>query len=251
LKISDTVITYKKESLAGILMILLCSALFVPNAYATGDMQWNSLLDPLFASYRLTDGGVGGTQVLFEVLDDDLNLDGSVAIPINVKVTTTSDPTGITLTLNENGADNGMFTNSNLVFMTDNARFQITDTATITIEDKCGSLIHGNCDAGAVETLTGGVDAALVISETDNAGVSVSLTETGPNTGIFTGKLQFTTGPSDPLSVPPKLQVTAGDIISVYDEITFDSNNGLILPSTGDKGAILADIGDTATITYT
>lgn len=209
------------------------------------DVKWGSIAAPA-ASVSIEDGDVLGVnlQILFEVQDDDLI--GGPLSTITVTITTTSDPVGVTVTLNEDALNNGRFTNTNFIFMENNARFTLSDTATITVEDP--NCTPGPCDPFVRDLLVGGGNGVLVVSETDNAGISMTLTETDLDSKIFTDTLSFTTGGS--IANPPTLKVASGDVITVYDEVTGYLTNGIILPIPIGKGAILASAGDSTTITY-
>lgn len=128
-----------------------------------------------------------------------------------------------------------IYGNTFLYLMVDNQRFPIESTVTITQDD---SNFAGN---GVVDTIT-----VTVSSTSSPGGISLTLTETGPNTGVFQGKVKFTTGPSASNSA---LHVSAGDIItSSYLGIP---SYGQITPSpSSSAGVLLAYVGDTIQATY-
>jgi len=198
--------------------------------------------------YTLNDGGVGlAPSVIINVTDISFQLN-SVIDTIPIIITSTEDPfSGISLTLTENAVDDGVFGNTNLIFMTGNAQFTVADTATITIFDD--NPATGNADPFAVDTLASG-NAALVISSSDPAGFEVTnLIETGPNTSTFTATIRFSNIATDPAT--NTILVQGGDVISIIDEITGEFTNGLIVPNPfAGIGAIEAANGGTVTATY-
>ena len=82
--------------------------------------------------------------------------------------------------------------------------YNIGDNATVTITDKSANL-----DPEAINTVLVGVS-----SSSDKFGILVLFTETGTNTGVFTGKFLITDGPSSfgPL---PSIRTKTGDNIKV------------------------------------
>ncbi len=171
-------------------------------------------------------------------VDDKNSITNSSAvqiIPITVKSTTM--PSGISLKLTETGNGTGIFQNTGLIFTTGTALFHTTDTVKITQdENNTGQAINGVIDTLSVN----------VGSTTDSAGLDIVLTETGPNTGSFAGKLNFTTtGPS----VANTLKVSNGDIIGVT--YLGETARGLIIPNPNSGiGALSSAINDTVTATY-
>ncbi|MEM3173055.1 MAG: hypothetical protein QXE82_05905, partial [Candidatus Nitrosotenuis sp.] len=187
----------------------------VGQSYGVGIIEWNTIGSGQ-TNYNIEDGAVGGIPITFEIDDNDHAADGSINI-ITATVTTNTDPVGTTFTLTETTPISGRFMSANMIFMENDARFQITDTAVITIVDDCvPNDGNGNCDPNVVETLTGGADGAIAVSETSdilgNPPVPIHFVETGQNTGIFVGKLKFstTTTTSDPPPATNVLQVSPG-----------------------------------------
>jgi len=183
----------------------------------------------------------------FTVDADDITLVGNGPDTIDVLISSSTGDS-ITLTLTESLADDGTFTNTNLIFTHGSAEFQVTDTATITVEDDCSNLFSGNCDPGAIDTLTAFFDSVSICSTSDpSCTVSIDLTETGPNTSIFTGTLHFSTDPFPPAGT---IFVAPGDVIVIFDLLTGVHVNGLIVPSPSDIGSIPAEIFGIVTATY-
>ncbi len=252
---NEIISAFKRKVSIWAFVFMAFSLLTIPQVYATGTVTWGSSGSPV-TNYNIEDGSVGGIPITFEVTDTDHTADPSLNT-ISVTVTTNTDPVGTTFTLTETGPGTGTFTNTNMIFMEGNAAFQTTDTAVITIEDDCvPNDGNGNCNSAAVETLIGGSTGAFAISETDSVTlVPIHFTETGPNTGIFVGKLQFTTVPggstSDPYPAINKLEVAPGDVITIIDSVSGSLTNGIILPMDNDIRAVLGNGGGTATVTYT
>lgn len=128
-----------------------------------------------------------------------------------------------------------IFGNTALYFSPDNQRFPIESTVTITQHDS--SYIG----TGVVNTIT-----VTVSSTSTPGGTSLTLTETGVNTGIFQGQIKFTAGAT---VSGVALHVSQGDIITTtYLGIP---SYGQILPSpNGSTGLLVADVGDTIQATY-
>lgn len=128
-----------------------------------------------------------------------------------------------------------IFGNTALYFSPDNQRLAIESTVTITQHDS--SYIG----TGLVNTIT-----VTVSSTSTPGGTSLTLTETGVNTGIFQGQIKFTAGTTVSGAA---LHVTPGDIITTtYLGIP---SYGQILPSpNGSIGLLVADVGDTIQATY-
>jgi len=247
---TGTVIMIKSLRLSLPLFLCLLVITFIPSAFAIQDVQWGDIFVPT-AQYTVTDGGPG-SSILIQVEDDGLS-GNSVIDQVTVHVTSTVDSAGIDLTLTEDSSDSGIFTNNHLVFLTSNLnKFQIGDTITISIEDKCTNPAHGNCDPALVETLPI-ASGATVKSDSSLGGVSLSLIETGANTGIFTAKVKFTSGPTAQVASPgiSELHVSPGDAIQVVDSFTSSRTNGYILPISGGNGALTVGIASPgASVTY-
>ncbi|MEM3736859.1 MAG: hypothetical protein QXJ75_02030 [Candidatus Bathyarchaeia archaeon] len=97
----------------------------------------------------------------------------------------------------------------------DKANYELTDTATITLTEP-----DDNQNYKLIETP---VQTFKVYSDTDPAGISLTMTETGPNTGIFTGSITFSTASTS----GTQLKVTAGDTITAqYKDYTIPGYSG-------------------------
>lgn len=211
-------------------------------AFALPTITWSNP-----GGYPINDGGVFAAPNTFTVDADDPAKVGNGLDTIDVLISSSTGDS-ITLTLTESLADDGTFTNTNLIFTHGPAKFQVTDTATITIQDDCFGGT-GNCVPNAIETLSAALgNGAFVCSNSDPGCIFIDLTETGPNTGIFTRTLQFSTIGSD--SASATIFVAPGDIIMIGDQVTGAFVNGLIIPAPSDVGSIPTEILGTVTATY-
>jgi len=190
--------------------------------------------------YSFDDGGPLGIPVILTVNDDTKIGNGKV----EVSVTSSVDPDGIKLTLNE--VSPGEFKNTNLIFMEQNALFSVDDTGTMTLERKIQ-------DPEIIETI-GGPDIipppAFVISSSNPSNLLTPVfTETSKNSGIFTATIRFSTTTLDQST--NTLQVQEGDIVTLVDFEEGFSSNGMIIPNPDPTvGAILAEIDDSVFATY-
>jgi len=209
-------------------------------------------------TYTFNHGGLGplGIPVILTVNDDMKKGDGQV----EVSVTSSADPIGIKLTLNE--ISPGIFKNTNLIFMKQDALFSVDDIGTMTIfrgeflegvSCKSGNPPTGNCDPNAIETLGGPnfiPSPAFVISSSNPSMLLTPVfTETAKDSGIFTATIRFSTTTLDQST--NTLQVQEGDIVSLVDFEKGFTSNGMIIPNPDPSvGAILAELGGSVFATY-
>jgi len=191
------------------------------------------------------------------VSDADLNVDSEDPDQAFVHLKSTVDPTGINVTLNETGNNTSVFTGTatfstttsndflnillvatgNTVTLTyldashanvertdtatmfansataalDQAAYTFPSTATLTVND-----VDGNLNSGLVEALE-----VTLVSSSDPFGITVTLTETGVATGIFTGTADLIAGASS--NANDELQVDSGDTVTLtYNEPLFN-----------------------------
>jgi len=194
-----------------------------------------------FGSFTLNDGGVQGAGI------PSLPVTVSVTDPaatgfgtITVKITSSVDPSGFDMTLNEGPL--GTFTNTNLALMSDNARGSQKSVITITVFD----TVFTTPDPSSVQTLAG--PPILIVSDSDTSGITPVFTETGPDTNLYRARINFaaaTNAPSNTLAIAP------GNIFTVVDIAGGNFAHGFIGPNPNiGKGAILAEVGGTVTATY-
>lgn len=228
-------ILYKGKTIGLVAIIIALSFLSwcitVPYAAALPSISFQ------FGSYTLGDGAVGLTPVIITVTDSTANLNPVVNDTVQVHVTSTTDPTGIDLTLSETNVNTGIFKNTDLIFMKNNYQFSIGNTDTVTIID-----YNANASSTVVNQLP-----LQARSSSDHTGISVSFSETGVNTGVFSGKIAFTSSASS----GNNLHVIPGDIFSITDLVGGLTTNGIIIPNSNPTvGAIRANIGDTVIASY-
>jgi hypothetical protein len=206
----------------------------------TNAFMQSRTIDIQFATYTLNDGRVGGpAPVLITLTDSASNTDTTTVQTVDATITSTSQPGGITLRLTEASANSNTFTNTNLIFMTGNAQYATSNTVTISQLETDPALNFGA--NGVLDTL-----GVTVRSTTDAVGFTMTLSETGINTALFTGVLSFSTaGPSGGSTI----QVSAGDIVSVGYNAAF-VNSQIIPNSNLGVGSIQAAVGDTITASF-
>ncbi|MGQ0794738.1 MAG: hypothetical protein ACT4N5_00950 [Nitrosopumilaceae archaeon] len=160
---------------------------------------------------------------------------------VSVTVTTTSDPVGITLLLNE--VFPGFFDNlepttlvPQLYLMNGDNKFPLETTLEAT-------YVNENFyDPNVIDVLT------LFVDTRDGEFIEPVITETGPNTGVFKGIFTLSaTGPSN----ENIFQITSGEIFNIFPPCG-NIVNGQITPIQDGSsfGAIKAEFGDTVTVTY-
>lgn len=177
--------------------------------------------------------------VIITINDATANVNLDEPDTILVEVTSTSDPQGISLTLQETGNNTGVFKNKDLAFMDDNNLFFLDDGVTAFLEGF-------DFDSNSVETLE---NPLIVFSTpTDEDGLVLFMTETSTNSGRFEEEFSFTSENSHDNSLHAKL----GDIISASFSCDLrQASIGLIVPNPDPTvGAIKAPLGDTVTATY-
>lgn len=246
------------QSLILVVTIISIVAWFsIHDAYAIS-VTWIPGNDTAQRGYAIWSGGplpqnppLVPTQ--FEVTDGNFSNNGIID-KINVLVSSTTYPTGINLTLTESG-DTGHFYNSNLVFSNSTSGIvDIGSTQTVGISG------YGlNTNSSLIEHIISNSSAPngiWVVSSTDFNGIFLNLTETGPNTGIFTASLKFTTGPSIDGSA---IHANPGDIISIVDLATVngwvfnydDTTEEIVGPNPDPaQGALYAKFNDGIIVSY-
>lgn len=182
------------------------------------------------ADIDCSEKGAGPISVTIKSIKPDTTVRDTItlqAIEINNPLVGFRNPTSNTC----------IFGNTFLYLSPDNQRFPIESTVTISQTDTSG----GKASNGIVDTIS-----VTVKSTSTPSGTSLTLTETGPNTGIFQGKIKFTAGATVSGSA---LHVSAGDMITTtYLSIP---SYGQIQPSpNGSSGLLVADVGDTIQATY-
>jgi hypothetical protein len=196
--------------------------------------------------HSTNDGGIHSLDdhVFFTVTDPTLAGDLQIST-ISVLVNSTSDQAGITLTLTEDPSDNGVFTNTNLIFTNGTSQFHITNTVDVNLDAPAGNIDSSQVDFDTNSALPGGI---TIYSSTDTTGISFTLKETGKNTGIFRNPLHFNTTSSVVDSI---IQANPGDIVSIFNSDSGQYQNWLIIPNPDPAlGALPAKDGDKVTAIY-
>ena len=228
-----------------ILILFLVSVFFIfpiIPAYAAVTVNWYQSAGVSPSPIEIESGELTGTFNPLSVHVEDTSL-ASNGISNTISVTVTSSAgDSINLTLSETTPNSGIFDSGTIIFMKENAKFSVTDTATITVKDtsKINSVSN--------EVLIGGTSGVTVYSEKDSSGLSINLTEVG-DTGIFKRTLHFCTSCTSSSS-SATLEVNTGNIITVVDDVDSKASNGIITPTPSNKDAIIAVEGGTVTATY-
>lgn len=215
-----------------LILVIFCVGVSVHDVYAA-HVNWVG--DPFSLNVGTADHvGQATTQVIVRVNDATANTNPLSRQEIQVTITSTGDPTGIILTLQETGVNTGIFENTNLALMNGNDVFSLSNTATVTISDTAGQgTINGD-------------SSIIIFSDTDTNGITPIFTET--TSGTYTATIRFAAATN---SLTNTLGVSSGDFITVDDTTGGNRANGMITPNpSGFRGAISTGIGQTVTATY-
>jgi len=184
-----------------------------------------------------------GSFAHVRVTDQNSNLDSGIIESIFVLITSNSDPDGVDLLLKETGVDTGIFgglSNNNLIFVTDIDK--VTRTGSMNVVQP---FPGGNTNPNALDTVDVGAT-----SSSDPAGIVLTLTETGVDTGEFSKALILSYYESG--FQPNSLNAKSGDFISITNG--FFKTNKIVTPNSNPaNNAILVSIGvsgDEVTATY-
>jgi len=227
-----------------VLILFLVSVFFIfpaTPAFAAVTVNWYQSGGNAPSPIEIESGELSATFAPLHVrVQDTLLASNAISDTISVTVTSSTGDS-INLTLSETG-DTGIFESGTIIFMKENAKFSVTNTATITIQDT--SKVNGSPN----EVFTGGTNGVTVYSEKDTNGLAINLTEVG-DTGIFKRTLHFCTScVSDSSSAT--LEVNTGNIITIIDDVDSRESNGIITPTPANKGAIITTEGGTVTAKY-
>lgn len=186
-------------------------------------------------SFGVTSFDVGNIA-LVRILDPSANTNAGIIDNVNVNLKSTANPSGISLTLSETGANTGVFTGT-FIFMTSNNLFSSAGTVTITDSDTAIP-----CPSTLTEVITSSSDPTTGISLVFPKGSSC----------IFSGKLSFGGFSSSTQNI---IKATGGDFVSVNPQGSLIFTNGLVTPNTvSSRGALLVSItqssNDAVTSTY-
>ena len=127
-----------------------------------------------------------------------------------ISVTSASDPNAVEqdiLAGDDQHVSYGDISNQNNVtsidISLDKNSYTLEDSPKVTIADG-----EANVDSNAINTIQ-----TRINSTSDETGIPITLTETGPNTGVFEGVFSFTTQPSS--AETAAIQVASGDDIGI------------------------------------
>jgi hypothetical protein len=180
-----------------------------------------------------------GDIVNVQVDDPNSNEDPLAIDTIQVSITSTRDPSGITLDLAETGINTGIFGGSASTLIFTDGNTQISSTGTMTVSHTDSSA---NTDISAID-----LSQVTVTSTSDSIGIPFDLVETGINTGQFQKTLSMSTTSISNSAI----QVAGGDILSITSG--FFTSNALVTPNADSaKGAISVDFtnDDTVIVSY-
>jgi len=188
--------------------------------------------------YTLNEGGVEGAGIpTFPVVVTVNDATVSGVGTIQVRITSSVDPVGFDLTLNEGPL--GIFKNTNLALMSENGFVTTLSSLTITVFD------DRNVNPLLIQTLQ---SPPRIMSDSDTTGITPTFTETGLDTNLFSATINFDTTSNTATNT---LAVLSGDIFSVWDSVGGNLVNGFVVPNPDvGKGAILAKVGGTVTATH-
>ena len=231
-------------------ILTLFSLLAIPFLFSSDanaiSVIWGSTIQSINTGGFVPGGGPWGNNTI-TVIDGNFTSLASITILVN----STSDPTGITLTLYNSPGSFDTFQNHDLIYTSSSDTFTTSSTQTVSVEDTSfpnNPLVPDTIVSGPVPT-----DGIQVFSSTDPfTGIYLNMTETGPNTSIYSNKLKFTTGSSVNGSA---ISVHAGDIVSIInlDGSLSDFNiiNEIVSPNLDPAtGALAAKVGDDVTAIY-
>lgn len=184
-----------------------------------------------------------GDEAVITVNDTAANLSPTTVDTVTVTVKSTTHPTGIPITLTETGVNTGIFKNKNLIFTFTNAtaQFSVGQKVKITIIDP--TL---NTDPTTLQTVSTSIVSAFPDLSIDSQVNPFVLTETGPNTGVFSASIELTSGSTSSNAI----HVTPDDILQVTNLVSGKYSNALISPTSNGEDSIPANAGDTITASY-
>ena len=196
-----------------------------------------------FCDYGRDFLGPGTGAAIITVTDSSANTNPTAIDTVPVTITSGANPTGIQLTLQETGVNTGVFTGQ-VEFMTGNYLFPQSTSITVTEN-------YVNCPPPYTSA---GCPAPTTLSEdvrSDHTGanpITITLPETGTNTGVYQGKLSFSGFSS---STQNTIFAQGGDYVQYS---TLGAATWMLITPNSDssKGAIQVNSGtdDIITATY-
>ena len=228
-----TSLAYKNRS---VILTTVLSILFVlfttHSAYAVPAISFDSF------DYARDFPGPGTGAAIITVTDSAANTNPGSIDTASVTVTSQANPSGIQLSLKETGVNTGIFQGT-VEFMTGNYLFPESHTVTITQQDT-----SANTNTNQVDTISENI-------RSDHSGanpITETFSETGVNTGLFQGKLNFGGFSSSTQGI---IFAQGGDYVQI--SIPGGATWSLITPNSDvSKGALLvnSNTDDVITATY-
>lgn len=231
-------------------ILILFSLVAIPFLFSSDanaiSVTWGSIFQSINIGGFVPGGGPWGNNTI-TVIDGNYTSLASITILVN----STSDPSGITLTLYNSPGAFDTFQNHDLIYTSSSDTFTTSSKQIVSVEDTSfpnNPLVPDTIVSGPVNT-----DGIQVFSSTDPfTGIFLNMTETGSNTSIYSNTLKFTTGSSVNGSA---ISVHAGDIVSIInlDGSLSDLNiiNEIVSPNLDPAtGALSAKVGDDVTAIY-
>lgn len=172
---------------------IMIFTLSIQDANAANSIDWTILGYPLntssppFANPYLFEGNIWNGFPLSVVVDatdeGDFNTNGIIDT-IDVLVTSTVEPKGVTYTLTETGPNSGIFKGTRFVFLNENYRFLATDIIELSYDaDPTFYFCNTDNTITQIDGRNGNLyNGPIVISDSDHVGIGLVLTETGENT---------------------------------------------------------------------
>ena len=225
--------------------LLVIPFMFSSDANAIS-VTWGAIFQSINVGGFVPGGGPWGNNTI-TVVDGNYTSLASITVLVN----STSDPSGITLTLYNSPGAFDTFQNHNLIYTSSSDTFTTSSTQTVSVQDISfpnNPLVPDTIVSGPIS-----LDGIQVFSSTDPfTGIFLNMTETGPNTSIYSNTLKFSTGSSVNGST---ISVHAGDIVSI---INLDASlsdlsiiNEIVSPNSDPAtGALNAKVGDNVTAIY-
>lgn len=229
-----TSLAYKNRSVILSIMLSIVFVLFFTthSAYAVPTISFDSF------DYARDFPGPGTGAAVITVTDSAANTNPGSIDTVSVTVTSQANPSGIQMSLKETGVNTGVF-QGKVEFMTGNYLFPESHTVTITQQDT-----SANVNPTQVDTISENI-------RSDHSGanpITETFSETGVNTGIFRGKLNFGGFSSSTQGI---IFAQGGDYVQI--SIPGAATWALITPnSDASKGALLvnSNTDDVITATY-
>jgi len=162
--------------------IILLLSVHSQNVYAVNSIDWfgsGEIIPPqppgFFPVVETNAGNIANKlplTVLVDASDEGDFASNGIIDTIDVLITSTEDPTGVTYTLTETGPNDGIFSGTRFVFLEENNKFQITDVVNLVYTENPSSGCDSDNTITLLDSRSGGPGTGIVIkSETDLVGI--------------------------------------------------------------------------------